>query len=380
MPGSFRIARLFGIDVRVHLSWLVIFVYLSYSLAEQAFADVFPRSQTRALFAGAIAAILFFASVVAHEFAHSIVARRFKLPVSSITLFVLGGVASLSKEPTSARSEFFMAAAGPATSFVLAGGAYGLASLMQEFLLPAPWLLPAIATAQILASVNFQVAVFNLLPGFPLDGGRVLRSVLWGITGNRGTATNVAGRGGQLVAILLVILAAYMFLSLQDPSALLIALVAYFLFGLASQSMEQERIRTTLGGARIAQVATTEFVAVPRATSMATAVRDYLLPRNLRAVAVIDDGRFIGLVTIGDLRKVDQDKWPTTGIDAVMTPASEIPAVAPDDPLVSVLDKFGPDLPLLPVLENGALRGLLYRDAVLGYVRMREMLGFDERR
>jgi Zn-dependent protease/CBS domain-containing protein len=380
VPGSFRIARLFGIDIRVHLSWLVIFVYLSYSLAEQAFADVFPRSQTRALFAGAIAAILFFASVVAHEFAHSIVARRFKLPVSSITLFVLGGVASLSKEPTSARSEFFMAAAGPATSFVLAGGAYGLASVMQEFLLPAPWLLPAIATAQILASVNFQVAVFNLLPGFPLDGGRVLRSVLWGITGNRGTATNVAGRGGQLVAILLVILAAYMFLALSDPSALLIALVAYFLFGLASQSMEQERVRTTLGGARIAQVATTEFVAVPRATSIAITVRDYLLPRNLRAVAVVDDGRFIGLVTIGDLRKVEQDLWPTTPIESVMTPASDIPAVAPDDPLVSVLDKFGADLPLLPVLENGALRGLLYRDAVLGYVRMREILGFDERR
>jgi Zn-dependent protease/CBS domain-containing protein len=380
VPGSFRIARLFGIDIRVHLSWLVIFVYLSYSLAEQAFADVFPRSQTRALFAGAIAAILFFASVVAHEFAHSIVARRFKLPVSSITLFVLGGVASLSKEPTSARSEFFMAAAGPATSFVLAGGAYGLASVMQEFLLPAPWLLPAIATAQILASVNFQVAVFNLLPGFPLDGGRVLRSVLWGITGNRGTATNVAGRGGQLVAILLVILAAYMFLALSDPSALLIALVAYFLFGLASQSMEQERVRTTLGGARIAQVATTEFVAVPRATSIAITVRDYLLPRNLRAVAVVDDGRFIGLVTIGDLRKVEQDLWPTTPIESVMTPASDIPAVAPDDPLVSVLDKFGADLPLLPVLENGALRGLLYRDAVLGYVRMREIVGFDERR
>jgi Zn-dependent protease/CBS domain-containing protein len=380
VPGSFRIARLFGIDVRVHLSWLVIFVYLSYSLAEQAFADVFPRSQTRALVAGAIAAILFFASVVAHEFAHSIVARRFKLPVSSITLFVLGGVASLAKEPTTARSEFFMAAAGPATSFVLAGGAYGLASVMQEFLLPAPWLLPAIATAQILATVNFQVAVFNLLPGFPLDGGRVLRSLLWGITGNRGTATNVAGRGGQLVAILLVILAAYMFLSLSDPSALLIALVAYFLFGLASQSMEQERVRTTLGGARIAQVATTEFVAVPRATPIATAVRDYLLPRNLRAVAVVDDGRFIGLVTIGDLRKVEQDKWPATPIEEVMTPASDIPAVAPNDPLVSVLDKFGAELPLLPVLENGALRGLLYRDAVLGYVRMREMLGFDERR
>jgi Zn-dependent protease/CBS domain-containing protein len=380
VPGSFRIARLLGIDIRIHLSWLVIFVYLSYSLAEQAFADVFPRSQTRALFAGAIAAILFFASVVAHEFAHSIVARRFKLPVSSITLFVLGGVASLSKEPTSARSEFFMAAAGPATSFVLAGGAYGLASVMQEFLLPAPWLLPAIATAQILASVNFQVAVFNLLPGFPLDGGRVLRSLLWGITGNRGTATNVAGRGGQLVAILLVVLAAYMFLALSDPSALLIALVAYFLFGLASQSMEQERVRTTLGGARISQVATTEFVAVPRATSITMAVRDYLLPRNIRAVAVVDDGRFIGLVNIGDLRKVEQDLWPTTPIEAVMTPASDIPSVGPDDPLVSVLDKFEADLPLLPVVENGALRGLLYRDAVLGYVRMREMLGFDERR
>jgi Zn-dependent protease/CBS domain-containing protein len=379
VPGSFRIARLFGIDVRVHLSWLLIFVYLSYSLADE-FGQVFPRSQTRALLAGGIAAILFFASVVAHEFAHSIVARRFHLPVSSITLFVLGGVASLSKEPTSARSEFFMAAAGPATSLAIAGGAFGLASAMAELLNRDPWLLPALATAQILAQVNLQVAIFNLLPGFPLDGGRVLRSILWGVTGSRSTATKIAGRGGQVIALLLVVAAALMFFTFSQPSALLLGLVAYFLFGIASQSIEQERVQTAIGGTRVAQVATTEFVAVPRGTSIGTAVRDFLLPRNLRAVAVVDGASFVGLVSVGDLRKIEQERWPTTAVDAVMTPANAIPAVGPNDPLASALDKFGPELPLLPVVEDGALRGLLYRESVVGYVRMREMLGFEPKR
>src|SRR6185503_14192913 len=134
-------------------------------------------------------------------------------------------------------------------------------------------------------------------------------------------------------------------------------LIAYFLYGAATQTLQQERITSAVGGARVGQLMTTEFVAVPCGTSISTLVRDHLLPNNLRAIPVVDGGAFAGLVTINDLRKAEQEQWPTTPVSTVMTPASEVPTVEPSDPLAVALERFGPDLPLMPVVENGVLRG-----------------------
>ena len=379
MPGSFRIARVFGIDIRVHLSWVLIFLLFTYqqSLEFDVFYPTWSTGKT--VIVGAITALLFFTSVVVHELAHSLVALRFKMAVSSITLFLLGGVASLTREPPTAKAEFFMAAAGPATSFTIGGLSWAASALLGT---PPRDTFAQVLNAVLdsLAYINTAVAIFNLIPGFPLDGGRVLRASIWGITGKQGVSTRIAARGGQIVAALFALAGGYFVLGEGQSAGLWWGLIAYFLYGAATQTLHQERVTTAIGGARVSQVATTEFVAVPRGTSIASAVREYLMPRNLRALAVAADGRFAGLVTIGDLRKVEQELWPTTSVDSVMTPASDIPAVGPNDPLASALDKFGPELPLLPVVENDTLRGLLYRESVLGYVRMREMLGFDERR
>jgi len=380
MPGSFRIARILGIDVRVHLSWVLIFLLVTFSLADQVFPFTYPTwSQQKTIIVAAITALLFFGSVVVHEFAHALVARRFKMSVSSITLFLLGGVASLTREPPSAKAEFSMAIAGPATSLVIGGVALGLSQLVTNSLDSVPSLQPVEAVTGYLGYVNVAVAVFNLIPGFPLDGGRVLRSIIWGLRHDRAPATRIAARGGQVVAGLFAIWAAYRVFT-GDPGGLWMGLIAYFLYGAASQTLQQERVTSAVGGARVAQLMSTDFISVPRGTSIGTLVRDHLLPNNLRAVPVVDAGAFAGLVTINDLRKVEQEQWPTTPISAVMTPASDVPTVAPDEPLAVALDRFGPDLPLLPVVENGALRGLLHRDSVLGYVRMRETVGFDGRR
>lgn len=380
MPGSFRIARILGIDLRVHLSWVLIFLLVTFSLADQVFPFTYPTwSQQKTIIVAAITALLFFGSVVVHEFAHALVARRFKMSVSSITLFLLGGVASLTREPPSAKAEFSMAIAGPATSLVIGGMALGLSQLVTNSLDSVPSLQPVEAVTGYLGYVNVAVAVFNLIPGFPLDGGRVLRSIIWGLRHDRAPATRIAARGGQLVAALFAIWAAYRVFT-GDPGGLWMGLIAYFLYGAATQTLQQERVTSAVGGARVAQLMTTDFIAVPRGTSIGTLVRDHLLPNNLRAVPVVDAGAFSGLVTINDLRKVEQEQWSTTPISAVMTPASDVPTVAPDDPLAVALDRFGPDLPLLPVVENQALRGLLHRDSVLGYVRMRETVGFDGRR
>ena len=380
MPGSFRIARILGIDVRVHLSWILIFLLVTFSLADQVFPFTYPTwSQQKTIIVAAITALLFFGSVVVHEFAHALVARRFKMSVSSITLFLLGGVASLTREPPSAKAEFSMAIAGPVTSLVIGAVALALSQLVTDSLDRVPSLQPVEAVAGYLGYVNVAVAVFNLIPGFPLDGGRVLRSIIWGVRRDRATATRIAARGGQVVAALFAIWAAYRVFT-GDTGGLWMGLIAYFLYGAATQTLDQERVASAVGGARVAQLMTTDFIAVPRSTSIGTLVRDHLLPNNLRAVPVVDGGAFAGLVTINDLRKVEQEQWPTTPISEVMAPATDIPVVAPNDPLTVALDRFGPDLPLLPVVENGVLRGVLHRDSVLGYVRMREMVGFDGRR
>jgi Zn-dependent protease/CBS domain-containing protein len=380
MPGSFRIARILGIDLRVHLSWVLIFLLVTFSLADQVFPFTYPTwSQQKTFIVAAITALLFFGSVVVHEFAHALVARRFKMSVSSITLFLLGGVASLTREPPSAKAEFSMAIAGPATSLVIGGAALALSQLVTNSLDAVPSLQPVEAVTGYLGYVNVAVAVFNLIPGFPLDGGRVLRSIIWGLRHDRAPATRIAARGGQVVAGLFAIWAAYRVFT-GDPGGLWMGLIAYFLYGAATQTLQQERVTSAVGGARVGQLMTTQFVAVPRTVAIGTLVRDHLLPNNLRAIPVVDAEAFAGLVTINDLRKVEQEQWPTTPVSAVMTPASEVPTVAADEPLAVALDRFGPDLPVLPVVENGVLRGLLHRDSVLGYVRMRETVGFDGRR
>lgn len=380
MPGSFRIARILGIDLRVHLSWVLIFLLVTFSLADQVFPFTYPTwSQQKTIIVAAITALLFFGSVVVHEFAHALVARRFKMSVSSITLFLLGGVASLTREPPSAKAEFSMAIAGPATSLAIGGVALAISQLVTNSLDAVPSLQPVEAITGYLGFVNIAVAGFNMIPGFPLDGGRVLRSIIWGLRHDRAPATRIAARGGQVVAALFAIWAAYRVFT-GDPGGLWMGLIAYFLYGAATQTLQQERVTSAVGGARVAQLMTTDFIAVPRSTSIGTLVRDHLLPNNLRAVPVVDGGVFAGLVTIDELRRVEQEQWSTTPVSAVMTPASDVPTVAPDEPLAVALERFGPDLPILPVVESGALRGLLHRDSVLGYVRMRETVGFDGRR
>ena len=381
MPGSFRIARILGIDIRIHISWLLIFFLITINLAEQQFFVIFPSSELKALAAAAIAALLFFASVVAHELAHAVVARRFQLPVSSITLFILGGVASLTKEPATAKSEFLMAAAGPFTSLVIAAAAFVITQVLHGSINSAPALLPVLAITDYLAQINFAVALFNLVPGFPLDGGRVLRSAIWAVGGNRSFATKVAARGGQAVAVLLFALGANLAFREGQPTGLWFWVIAFFLFNLASASLQQERVTATVGNVRVGQLMTTDFRSAPAGIPIGQLIRDIVLPHNLQAIPVVAHDKLVGLATIADLRKIEQDQWATTPVDAVMTPVSELAVVAPDDQLVAALDRFGSgDVPLLAVVDRGTLVGVLYRESVVGYVRMREMLGFDSRR
>jgi Zn-dependent protease/CBS domain-containing protein len=386
VPGSIRVARLFGIDINIHFSWIVIFFFLVTNLSESFYPDQFPQwSRQKTFVVSAVSALLFFASVVAHELAHSLVARRFQMAVSSITLFMLGGVASLTREPPSAKAELFMAAAGPLTSIVIGVTSVILAYAADAAQASAPWLQVVGAVAGYLGPINLIVAVFNLVPGFPLDGGRVLRAAIWGITKDRSRATAIAARGGQLFAGLLFAAGVAFLFGIGVPQnevqGILYGFIAYFLWNAAGSSLQQERIASVVGGATVGPLMTTDFRSTPPGVMVGQLIRDIVLPMNIRAIPVVTDDRLVGLITIGDLRKVEQDRWPTTPVEQVMTPASELATVSPDDPLATALERFGAtDLPLLPVIKNGRLVGVLYREAVIGYVRMQEMVGLQGRR
>lgn len=382
MPGSFRVARVLGIDIRIHISWVLIFLLVLLSLADQVFPASYPQwSQQKTFIVSAVAALLFFASVLLHELAHAIVARRFKMSVSSITLFLLGGVANLTKEPPSAKAEFFMAAAGPATSFAIGGLGLLVQQLVTDNINRVPSLQPVEAVAGYLGFINIAVAIFNLVPGFPLDGGRVLRSIIWGLRHDRVAATRIAARGGQLVAGLMVVYAGSRVLNGEATGGLWLGLIAYFLYGAASQALQQERMTASVGNVRIGELMTTDFRSAPSGISIGQLIRDIVLPHNLQAIPVVSGSRLVGLVTIADLRKVEQDQWSMTPVEAVMRPVAELATVTPNEQLVTAIDRFGSaDLPLLPVVDNGSLVGVLFRESVVGYVRMRDMLGVDQRR
>ena len=382
VPGSIRVARLLGIDIRIHFSWFLIFFIVVISLAESFGADNVTWSDTKSFVIAVIAAVLFFLSVLGHELAHAVVARRFAMNVTSITLFVLGGVANLAKEPPSAMAEFLMAAAGPGTSLALGFIGIGLGVLAPSLYQAAPALQPIQPVALYIGQINLYLAAFNLLPGFPLDGGRVFRSILWGVLKDRVAATRIAARGGQTIAVLLVVAGVVLAFRLDATiNGLWLAFIAYFLWNAATATLQQERVASVIGGARVGPLMTTDFKTTSPGVMIGQVIRDLVLPMNLRAIPVVSGDRFIGLVAIGDLRKIDQARWAETPVDEVMTRAADLPTVSPDDPLTLALERFGStDLPLLPVVKDGTLVGLLYRESVIGYVRMQEMLGVQGRR
>jgi Zn-dependent protease/predicted transcriptional regulator len=380
VSGSFRIGTLFGIEIRLHVSWLIIFALVFLSLWQGEFQS-YGWSQEKRLLVAAITALLFFCSIVAHELSHSLVARRFKMKVSSITLFLLGGVANLTQEPPTAKAEFFMAAAGPAMSLIIGivglgigGGAVPLTDIFvpgRINIRSAPPFDVVAAVARYIGTINLYLAAFNMLPGFPLDGGRVLRSIIWAVRGDRAKATPIAARGGQLVAGLFVLWGIAQF---SDGDALWFwpLLLAYFLYNAATQSLRQERLGGIVAGTRVAPLMNTSFVAADPRSAVATVVRDLMLPRNLRAVPVVTDQNFLGLMTTDDVRKIDHDRWATTPVEQVMTPSASLAKLGPDDDLGQALERFG-DAAVLPVVRDGRLVGLLDRDGVVNYIRMRDL-------
>ncbi len=366
--SGIRIGKVFGIPIYLHPSWFIIFALITFSLGTQFTAQHPNWSPAQHWIVGIATSFLFFGSVVFHELSHSVVALRYRLPVLSITLFVFGGVARISAEPSSAKQEFNIAIAGPGASFFLSGAFY-LASRL------AAGNEIVFATATWLWQINFALAAFNLLPGFPLDGGRIFRSIVWGITKDFTRATRYASGSGQLLAYLMIFGGIWQFVSGNRFGGLWLAFIGWFLLNAAQESYAQVAVQSVLAGVTAGDIMSKDVPTVGRDISLSDYVHE-VLRTGRRCHIVTGAGTPVGLVTLHAAREVPKHEWDTTSVQAVMMPIDKIHWAAPADPVLKILERMQrEDVNQMPVLDQGHIVGLIGRDSILGALQTRLSAG-----
>jgi Zn-dependent protease/CBS domain-containing protein len=365
MGGGFNLGKVFGIQVRLHYTWFIIFMLVTVSL-------VYPDwSQWPSWGIGIITSLLFFASVLAHELAHSLVGRANGIPIKSITLFIFGGVAQMTKEATKASAEFKMAAAGPACSLAI-GGLFGLIWLLTKGTVPS-----VAEMARWLAIINVALAAFNLIPGFPLDGGRVFRSLMWRFTGNYKRSTRIATRLGQGVAYAFMGGGILMIFLLQEwLGGLWLIFIGWFLQNAASASYRQAQWQEALRGVIASQVMTPYYMTVPPNITLTQLVQGYVLPTGQRFFLIADERGFKGILTLRNIKSVSQPSWGTTRVEKIMVPADQLKVARPEQDALSVMEQMNEnDINQMPVVHEGRVVGLITRDNLIRALRTRTDLG-----
>ena len=376
MPGSFRLGTFAGIDIYINYSWLIILVFLIWSLATNWFAVLYPGwSPALYWITSTIAALLLFVSVLLHELAHSVVARARGLSVKNITLFIFGGVSNIEQEPKSPGVEFQVAIVGPLVSILLGGLAFLL-------LLPLRGSnTPVAATLGYLAYTNVLLGIFNLVPGFPLDGGRVLRSIVWRISGSLRTATRAATLTGQVIAYLFILVGIWLFFGGNVFNGIWIGFIGWFLLSSAQSANSQVMLQSMFQGVKVAEVMIPDPVTVPANISLQKLVDDYFLPRGLRSALVVQGDQLAGLITLGDIRHTPREQWTQTPVGSIMIPLERLHAVSPQQNLNDVLPLMvGGDVNQLPVTQDGQVVGVVTREAIMRYLEVRRGLGLNDPR
>jgi Zn-dependent protease/predicted transcriptional regulator len=371
LDSSINLGSIRGIQIGINYTWLIIFALVTGSLAIAFFPVILPGLGVIEYWVlGVIASILLFVSVLLHELSHSFVAQHLGLQVRSITLFVFGGVSNIQGEPQRPRDEAVMAAAGPLASLGIAVVLFGVALLTEGFSLQLT------AVLAYLYIVNFLLAIFNLIPGFPLDGGRVFRAVVWGITNDFERSTRIASRAGQVVAYLFIFGGLFIVFTGNIISGLWLAFIGWFLNNAAEQSYRQVRTKATLEGVRVAQMMNANPVVVGPDVDLQHLVDEYVLRRNVRALPVVEEGNLIGVVSLSDVRHVPRQEWTSTVVRNIMTPADQLRTVEPKDDVDKALQELGErDLNQLPVVEGHHLVGLLSRSQIIRFLQLRQELG-----
>lgn len=370
MGRAFRVARIAGIDIEIHPSWLLILAFVSWSLSDSFFPSQYESWSTAAYWiVGISSAVLLFITVLIHEMAHALVARRRGLPVPRITLFIFGGMSHMSRQPATAGEEFQIAAAGPATSLVIAALTAGLGFAFRGSSEKAEAIL------FYLAFVNVALGIFNILPGFPLDGGRVLRSIAWKRTGSFRRATRVASSVGEFFGYGLIIAGFFVLLAGGVLDGLWLAFIGWFLLGAARGEAANLQLEGVLKRLTARDVMQTDFPSVTPGTPVAEIVNDYMVGKGERAVMVANDGAVAGVITVSDVRRVPREAWGQVPAQRIMTPRGNVITVNANQPAVEVLVLLGEKgLNQVPVLEDGRMIGLVTRRELLDRIQLAERL------
>ncbi|MDH4235784.1 MAG: site-2 protease family protein [Nitrospira sp.] len=378
---SWEIGRALGIPIRVHGSWFLVFLLVTWSLATGYLPEGLPGlSPTRYWAMGGIAALLLFLSVLLHELGHSYVALRYHIPIERITLFIFGGVAHMRKEAPTPRAEFLIAVAGPVVSFVLGAVCLGCVAIAESILQPSD-AQGLVMLGALLGTVNLQLGLFNLIPGFPLDGGRVLRAGLWAWGKDFHRATKqaaVAGLGfGALLSLLgLAVLVGALMGELPSSMATngsWVAFVGMFFFAAALASRRQAALRHRLATIPVRDLMVRTVTSIPAQCSLDEAVTQYFQPYGYGGFPVLDDGRLAGLITVADIQTVPAALWSWRQVGQVMRPLSPSLIVDLDAPVIQALERMAGDgWDRLVVMQAGQIAGLVTQSAIAHFLQLRK--------
>jgi Zn-dependent protease/CBS domain-containing protein len=366
--ATIPLGHILGIPIDLDYSWFLIFVLLSWTLAVGYYPAEFPGWPTAQYWIlGAVTAIMLFVSVLLHELGHSVVAMRYRIPVRRITLFIFGGIAQISAEPPSASAEFWIAIAGPAVSLTLA--------ILFVLLQPLAAALPvALALVTYLAYINGALVLFNLIPGFPLDGGRVFRAIVWGITQNFRRATVIAGSLGRFIGFLFIILGVWQIFAGSLINGLWIAFIGWFLENAASAQVMQlqyQALDGLMASYRVSDVMNRSYPQVAADITLQQVVDSHVLSSGKRSFIVTTSGdELAGLLTLHRIKEVPRGDWPTTTVAQAMIPTAQVKRIGPDAGLSGALREMDADgVNQLPVMADGRVLGMLTREGVISFLR-----------
>lgn len=367
--NTIKIITLFGIPIGLDPSWFLVFALITFALAVGYFPEEFKSwSILQDWSVAIVTSILFFVSVFLHELGHSIVAKRYNLPVKSITLYIFGGSSEIGAQASTAISEFVIALSGPVTSIILAAFFYSLQLLFRG-------IEPIYATAKYLALINAILAAFNLIPGFPLDGGRVFRAILWGITHNMQRATRIAALLGHAIAFFFILLGVWRFFQGDWRNGLWVAFTGWFLETAVLSQIQQQHIQILLAGHTVDQVMNRECAMASSQVTIQQLVDQYILEMGQRCMVIVDDDHPVGLVTLHNIRRVPRHRWNTTRAFDVMTPMEQVKLTNPKMGLAQALEQMGSDgVNQLPVIQDGQVEGLLRREDITNYLNLLQKL------
>ena len=373
MKASITLGRLFGVEIGLHYSWLIIALLITLSLAGHFGATDPNWSRAIVWTSAVVTATLFFVSIVLHELSHALVARACGVSVRSITLFALGGVATMENSSPDAKTEFWIAAAGPIASVAIGLGCYALAASLGWS--PRADVSPATAVLGWLGYINISLAVFNLIPGFPLDGGRILRAILWGRSGDADRATMTAARVGQAVAFGFIMLGVMRFFGGAGFGGLWIAFIGWFLLQAAQASYAQVAVVADLRGVRVRDIMSTDCATVDADMRVQTLVDEHLLRTGQRCFVVGGPGPVLGLITSHEIKGVDRNRWASTPLRDVMRPIDQLRTIQPDTLAIDALRLMGrEDVNQLLVMSEGTFEGTVGRSHILQLLQTRAEL------